>query len=77
MSSKKNKMKLSHLLKISGVSKSGYYGYISETESKVIREFNDEEDFELIMRAYRFKGFNKGARQLKMTLENDFQMTMN
>jgi transposase InsO family protein len=77
MSNKKNKMKLSHLLKISGVSKSGYYGYISETESKLTREYNDEEDFELIMKAYRFKGFNKGARQLKMTLENDFQMTMN
>jgi putative transposase len=29
------------------------------------------------MKAYRFKGFNKGARQLKMTLENDFQTTMN
>lgn len=77
MSRKKNKMKLSHLLTISGVSKSGYYGYTHETESKLIREFNDEEDFELIMRAYRFKGFNKGARQLKMTLENDFDTTMN
>jgi transposase InsO family protein len=59
------------------VSKSGYYGYIRETESNLVRDFNDEEDFELIMRAYRFKGFNKGARQLKMTLENNFQTIMN
>ncbi|AUD62202.1 hypothetical protein BK010_09385 [Tenericutes bacterium MO-XQ] len=77
MSNQKNKLKLSHLLRISGVSKSGYYGYIKETTSKLVREFNDEEDFELIMRAYRFKGFNKGARQLKMTLENNFDKIMN
>ena len=77
MSNQKNKLKLSHLLRISGVSKSGYYGYIKETTSKLVREFNDEEDFELIIRAYRFKGFNKGARQLKMTLENNFDTIMN
>lgn len=77
MSNKKNKLKLSHLLKIAGVSKSGYYGYIHETEAKLIRAFKDEEDFELILKAYRFKGYNKGARQIKMTLENTFQTTMN
>ncbi len=77
MNNKKNRLKLSHLLAISGVSKSGYYGYIKDTTSKLIREFNDEENFELIMKAYRFKGFNKGARQLKMTLENDFDTIMN
>ncbi len=46
-------------------------------ESKQTREFNDEEDFELIMRAHRFKGFNKGAKQLKMTfivqLSNNYE----
>lgn len=77
ISNKKNRLKINHLLAIAGVSKSGYYGYINETESKQTREFNDEEDFELIMRAYRFKGFNKGARQLKMTLEHNFQTIMN
>lgn len=51
MSNQKNKLKLSHLLRKSGVSKSGYYGYIKETTSKLVKEFNDEEDFELIMRA--------------------------
>lgn len=77
MSHKKNKLKLSHPLKISGVSKSGYYGYIKEIESKLVRELSDEEDFELIVRAYRFKGFNKEARQLKMTLQHNFQTIMN
>jgi transposase InsO family protein len=30
-----------------------------------------------MMQAYRFKGFNKGAKQLKMTLENQFDTVMN
>ncbi len=65
------------MLELSGVSKSGYYGYSEQTESKPLRELEDEEDFELIIQAYRFKGFNKGAKQLKMTLENQFDTIMN
>jgi len=74
---KKNKLTLTYLLELSGVSKSGYYGFMNQTDSKLFREFQDEEDFEQILKAYRFKGFNKGAKQLKMTLENNFNMVMN
>ena len=77
MCNKRNKLTLRHILTVSGISKSGYYGYIKQTDSKIAREFNDEEDFELIMKAYRYKGFNKGAKQLKMTLENQFGIIMN
>lgn len=77
ITSKKNRLSLTYLFEVSGVSKSGYYGYIKETESKLVRHFNDEEDFELIMNAYRYKGFNKGAKQLKMTLDNQFGIIMN
>lgn len=38
---------------------------------------NDEEDFEKIMMAYRFKGFNKGARGIKMTLLGQYEVNMN
>jgi transposase InsO family protein len=65
------------MIKVAGVSKSGYYGYLKQTETKLIKELKDEEDFESIMRAYRFKGYNKGARGIKMTLENQFHITMN
>lgn len=65
------------MIKVAGVSKSGYYGYLKQTETKLIKELKDEEDFESIMRAYRFKGYNKGARGIKMTLENHFHITMN
>jgi len=77
MSHKKNRLTLTYLLELSDVSKSGYYGYSEQTESKLLRELEDEEDFELIMQAYRFKGFNKGAKLLKMTLENQFDTIMN
>jgi len=77
MRNKKIILTLTYLLELSGVSKSGYYGFSEQTDSKLLRELKDEEDFELIMQAYRFKGFNKGAKQLKMTLENQFDTIMN
>ena len=65
------------MVKIADVSKSGYYDHFKQTESKLIREMNDEEDFEKVLMAYRFKGYNKGARGIKMTLENQWHITMN
>jgi hypothetical protein len=59
------------MLAVAGVSKSGYYDHFKETESKLIRVMNDEEDFEKVMMAYRFKGYNKGARGIHMTLKTD------
>ncbi|VEU81157.1 Integrase core domain [Haploplasma axanthum] len=65
------------MVKIAGVSKSGYYSYLSDSETRQTRTFNDEEAFEFIMSAYRYKGFNKGARMIKMTLEDQFNIIMN
>ena len=77
MINKKNRLTLTYLLELSGVSRSGYYGFTEQTDVKLLKAFKDEEDFELIMKAYRYKGFNKGAKQLKMTLENQFDTVMN
>ena len=65
------------MIKLAGVSKSGYYGYLRQTESKLIKELKDEEDFEKIMKAYTFKGYKKGVRGIKMTLENQYHIPMN
>jgi transposase InsO family protein len=65
------------MISVAGVSKSGYYGYWKQTETTLLKELKDEEDFEKIIRAYRFKGYNKGARGIKMTLENHYHITMN
>ena len=37
----------------------------------------DEEDFELIHKAYTFRGRNKGAKSIKMTLEGQYEVIMN
>jgi len=70
---------MSHLCKLSGVSRSGYYNYFS-IESQKSRELSDHQDEvvkEIILKAYHFKGRNKGARQLKMTLEGHYSITYN
>lgn len=77
MNQKRNKLSLTYMLGLAEVSKSGYYNHFKQTEAKFIREMDDEEDFEKVMMAYRFKGYNKGARGIKMTLENQWQITMN
>ena len=70
---------LSYLCKISGVSRSGYYKYFSSTTVKK-RQSNEVRDLEVkenILRAYNFKNRKKGARQIKMTLNNHFSINYN
>jgi transposase InsO family protein len=70
---------LTHLCKISGVSRSGYYNYFTD-KSKITRDALDRAD-ELvrdnILKAYNFKRRKKGARQIKMTLEGQFGIVYN
>ena len=60
-----------YLCKIANVSRSGYYNYFA-SKSQHYRFQRDKED-ELIrdniLKAYNFKRRKKGARQIKMTLE--------
>ncbi len=70
---------LSHLCKIAGVSRSGYYNYFS-AKSQRIREQRDTQDEavrDIILKAYNFRGRKKGARQIKMTLEGEFGIVYN
>lgn len=70
---------ISHLCKISKVSRSGYYNYFS-SKSKDYRSQCDKHD-ELIrdniLKAYKFKRRKKGARQIKMTLKGQFGIIYN
>ncbi|CUU46706.1 transposase InsO family protein [Clostridium beijerinckii] len=75
----KFKNMLSYMCKISGVSRSGYYRYFSSIIVKS-RESNEVRDLEIkenILRAYYFKRRKKGARQIKMTLNNHFNINYN
>lgn len=60
------------MFKIANVSKSGYYQHFKQTNTKFIKLIHDEEDFESVMMTYQFKGYNKGARGIKMTLEKEW-----
>ncbi|KOS59730.1 transposase, partial [Lysinibacillus sp. FJAT-14222] len=57
-----------------GVSRSGYYNYFTEksAQKRAAHELADEAIKEIILKAYHFRGRKKGARQIKMTLENQY-----
>ena len=60
-----------------GVSKSGYYTYLSNENKRIEKEKKDKEDFEWILKAYKFKKRNKGSRQIKLVLDNEFNIHFN
>ncbi len=76
---KKGKINIKWLCTTAGVSRSGYYNYVKNLTSDkyILREGKDKNDFELILRAYKFKNRKKGARGIKMTLERQFDIIMN
>ena len=63
-----NLLKISVLCEIAGVSRSGYYNWISKAPVRKARDDSDQKDFELVLEAYRFRGYNKGARGIHMRL---------
>jgi len=75
---KKYKLKrlVSYLCDVMGISRSGYYNYFLEksAQKRVEQEQADEVVKEIILKAYHFRGRKKGARQIKMTLENQIQL---
>lgn len=70
---------VSHLCSVSDVSKSGYYAYFSKEriEFRMQKEQNDLQDRDMLLKAYHFKNRKKGARQIKMTLQGQFNTTYN
>ena len=63
-----NLLKISVLCDIAGVSRSGYYNWISKEPVRQARHDSDKKDFDLVLEAYRFRGYNKGARGIHMRL---------
>ena len=62
------KIPIKELCKIAGVSRSGYYNYINSTEKKKAKELQDQSDFNMILEAYNYRGYNKGVRSIYMRL---------
>lgn len=53
---------------LAGVSRSGYYNWLKNIHAREQRELQDQADFALILEAYKFRGYNKGARGIHMRL---------
>jgi putative transposase len=61
-----NMLNISMLCKIAGVSRSGYYRWLGAEDTRKAFEEQDVKDFALILEAYRFRGYAKGARGIYM-----------
>ena len=72
-----NLLKISTMCRIAGVSRSGYYNWCASTSARQAREDADRRDFDLILEAYRFRGYDKGARGIHMRLLHSPGIIMN
>ena len=63
-----NLLQVNMLCEIAHVSRSGYYNWIKSEEKRQEREEQDRKDFEKILEAYQYRGYNKGARSIYMRL---------
>ena len=63
-----NELTVKELCSIAGVSRSGYYNWIKSADKREERERQDRKDFELILEAYRHRGYDKGAKGIHMRL---------
>jgi len=73
-----NLLNISLLCEIAGVSRSGYYGWLDSEDARTAREEQDKADFEIILVAYQYRGYAKGARSIYMRLlHQDSPIVMN
>ncbi len=56
------------MCEIAGVSRSGFYAWLDAAPARDRRDEQDRKDFDLILEAYRFRGYRKGARSIYMRL---------
>lgn len=68
MQKNENLLNVRAMCEIAGVSRSGYYHYLSTESLRREREEQDRQDFLLILEAYRHRGYHKGARSIYMRL---------
>ena len=61
-----NTLSVKMLCEIAGVSRSGYYNWVDSAEKRAEKEAHDRADFELILEAYNFRGYDKGAQGIYM-----------
>ncbi len=63
-----NLLRISWLIEIAGISRNAYYTWARNTEVRSKREEKDRADFDLILEAYKYRNYKKGARSIYMRL---------
>ena len=63
-----NMLNVTWLCDAACVSRSGYYHYLVTEDLRIQREEQDRQDFLIILEAYQFRGYHKGARSIYMRL---------
>lgn len=63
-----NLLNVSWMCNIAGVSRSGYYAWLRAEPVRQAKEEQDQRDYALILEAYNFRGYKKGARSIYMRL---------
>lgn len=66
-----------YLCECINVSRSGYYNYLNNEDKREKREKKDEIVKDIILKAFNKRGYKKGAKSIKMTLENEENITYN
>lgn len=71
-------LSVSRLCDLAQVSRSGYYAWLKARPAREAAEKRDRRDFDLILWAYRQRGYSKGAKGIKMCLlHHDPPINMN
>lgn len=65
-----NELNISWLCQNAGISRSGYYSWLDSAYKRSEKDTQDKVDFDLILQAYQFRGYNKGRRGIYMRLLN-------
>ena len=63
-----NLMNIKWLCEIAGVSRSGYYRWLGAEHIRDAHETQDKASFDLVLNAYLYRGYDKGARGIHMRL---------
>lgn len=68
INSSDNRLSVKQLCQIAGISRSGYYAWVKAAPIRETAEEQDRKDFDLILVAYKVRGYKKGAESIYMNL---------
>lgn len=61
-------MSIKEMCAMAGIARSGYYRYLTFGDCSINKEIQDWSDFQLILAAYQFRGYDKGVWGIYMRL---------